>query len=103
MSLIKAIETIEEERALNQTLLERLLEGIEADILRNEEKRKNLVAFLEDEKARLERKRDDLRLEFAERDAGLLRLIDGGPAPAVDFAALKAAPVKEPTDARLDA
>jgi hypothetical protein len=61
MSLITIIDRIERERALNKTLLERLIEGLDADIRQIEEKKQNL------------------REEFAERDASLLRLIDGDP------------------------
>jgi hypothetical protein len=63
MSLITIIDRIERERALNKTLLERLLEGLDADIKAIQEKQQNL------------------REEFAERDASLLRLIEGSPHP----------------------
>jgi hypothetical protein len=63
MSLINIIDRIERERALNKTLLDRLIEGLEADIKAIQEKQGNL------------------REEFAERDASLLRLIEGSPHP----------------------
>jgi hypothetical protein len=63
VSLINIIDRIERERALNKTLLERLLEGLDADIKAIQEKQQNL------------------REEFAERDASLLRLIEGNPHP----------------------
>jgi hypothetical protein len=63
MSLITIIDRIERERALNKTLLDRLIEGLDADIKAIQEKQANL------------------REEFAERDASLLRLIEGSPHP----------------------
>jgi hypothetical protein len=68
MSLLTIISRIETERALNQTLLESLLESIDADIARLQEKKQNLIE------------------EFAERDVSLLRIIDGEPPMAVDTA-----------------
>ena len=65
MSLVNLIDRIERERALNKTLLERLIEGLDADI------------------AAIKEKQSALREEFAERDASLLRLIDGDPPRAV--------------------
>lgn len=66
MSLLNIVSRIEQERALNQTLLSSLLEGLDSDIARIQEKKQNLIE------------------EFAERDASLLRLIDGDTAkPAV--------------------
>jgi hypothetical protein len=65
MSLAKLIEKIERERALNNILLERLIEGLDADI------------------AAITEKQAALREEFAERDASLLCLIDGDPPRAV--------------------
>ena len=66
MSLLNIVSRIEQERALNQTLLSSLLEGLDSDIARIQEKKQNLIE------------------EFQERDASLLRLIDGDTArPAV--------------------
>jgi hypothetical protein len=59
MSILQIVARIETERALNQTLLDRLIEGLDADIRAIEEKKQNL------------------REEFAERDVSLLRLIEG--------------------------
>lgn len=66
MSLLTIVSRIEQERSLNQTLLSSLLEGLDGDIARIQEKKQNLIE------------------EFAERDASLLRLIEGDMAkPAV--------------------
>lgn len=70
MSLLNIVSRIEQERALNRTLLLSLLEKLDADIAR-----------IEEQKASLEE-------EFAERDASLSRLIDGD--------APKAAPLPSP-------
>jgi hypothetical protein len=59
VSILQIVARIEQERALNQTLLDRLIEGLDADIRAIEEKKQNL------------------REEFAERDVSLLRLIEG--------------------------
>jgi hypothetical protein len=59
VSILQIVARIETERALNQTLLYRLIEGLDADIRAIEEKKQNL------------------REEFAERDVSLLRLIEG--------------------------
>jgi hypothetical protein len=59
MSILQIVARIETERALNQTLLDRLIEGLDADIRAIQEKKENL------------------REEFAERDVSLLRLIEG--------------------------
>ena len=61
--IMEMIAKIERERALNTMLLERLLEGLDNDI------------------QALEQKKADLREEFSERDASLLRLIEGNPHP----------------------
>jgi hypothetical protein len=58
MSLSKMITKIEEERAMNQTLLEKLLLGLDEEI------------------RHIEEKKTSLREEFNERDRALLRLVD---------------------------
>ena len=68
MSLLTIISRIETERALNQTLLASLLESLDDDIARLQEKKQNLIE------------------EFAERDVSLLRIIDGEPLMAADAA-----------------
>jgi hypothetical protein len=97
---MKAIEAVEAERHLNRILLEKLLEGIDADIIRTEEKRANLMSFLDDEKTRLEQKKIDLADEFAERDAALIRLVDGDPPPPMNFVAIRDSAAKGENDAR---
>lgn len=92
MSLITIISALEEERALNKTLLKRLQDDITADIQRLEAK------YITD-RAHLEQRRADLAQEFAERDAALMRLVDGnepGELPSLTA-------VKEATDADLAA
>lgn len=76
MSLLAIVGRIEEERSLNQTLLNSLLSSLDADIARIQEKKQNLME------------------EFAERDASLLRLIEGEPP--------KAAPTSSPAPAALE-
>ena len=63
MSLLNIVSRIEEERQLNRTLLASLLEKLDADIARLEEQKLHIAE------------------EFAERDASLARLIDGGTVP----------------------
>lgn len=76
MSLLNIVSRIEQERTLNQTLLASLLESLDGDIARIQEKKQNLIE------------------EFAERDASLLRLIDGDTArPAVATPAYNGAPI----------
>lgn len=75
MSLLTIVSRIEEERQLNRTLLNTLLEKLDADIARMQEQKAALVE------------------EFEERDASLSRLIDGEtPKPAT---LAVAAPVSE--------
>lgn len=84
MSLVNLISRIEEERALNQTLLQSLLERLDADIKRIQETKTSLME------------------EFNERDASLLRIIDGEPVrPAAAIPASE--PVTEKPDAELAA
>lgn len=59
MSILAMIDRIEKERSLHNTLLNSLLDAIDADI------------------QRLTERKVDLLEEFAERDASLSRLIDG--------------------------
>lgn len=59
MSLVTIINKIEHERSLNQTLLTSLLDGLDAEIKRIEERKTDLIQ------------------EFAERDASLMRIIEG--------------------------
>ena len=82
MSLLAIMARIEEERALNQTLLQSLLATLDLDLRYVEQKRETLNEFLDAEKARLEQRKRDLADEFAERDAALLRVIEGDPKPA---------------------
>lgn len=89
MSLVSIIEKLEAERALNDVLVHKLLEQLDADILRIEEKRQTMTRFFDDERARLIQRKTDLETEFAERDAAFLRLIDGDQKPLA-FAAVKA-------------
>lgn len=63
MSLLAIVSTLEQERNLNKTLLASLIESLDADMQRIVEKKANLIE------------------EFAERDASLARLIDGGTLP----------------------
>jgi hypothetical protein len=67
--IMEMIAKLERERALNKMLLERLIEGLDEDV------------------KRIEEKKDALREEFAERDASLLRLIEGEPPRPVSMPA----------------
>ena len=75
MSILAIIERIEHERKLNGMLLDSLLHALDEEIKRIEEQKINL------------------KEEFAERDASLLRLIEGNrhpvavPQPAPEAAA----------------
>jgi hypothetical protein len=63
MSILQIIERIEHERKLNTMLLDSLLHALDEEIQRIQDQKQNL------------------REEFAERDASLLRLIEGSPHP----------------------
>lgn len=78
MSLMTIITRIEQERELNRVLLASLLERLDGEITRVNETKQNL------------------REEFAERDASLLRLIEE-PIPAPASAAILT--IAEKTDA----
>lgn len=82
MSLYAIISALEEERALNKILLGRLTEQINADIARVEAQYKL-------DRAHLEQRRDSLAEEFAERDAALLRLVDGDKPELPPLSAIK--------------
>lgn len=92
MSLIQIIGQLEEERSLNNTLLQRLTEQIDNDIARTDEK-------YHADRAHLVQRKADLIQEFAERDAALSRLVEGD--TPVELPALSA--VKEKPDADLAA
>jgi len=59
--IMEMIAKLERERALNKMLLDKLLEGLDEEI------------------TRIAERKEALREEFAERDASLLRLIEGEP------------------------
>ena len=83
MSLLQLIGKLEEERSLNQTLLGKMLDRLDDEAARVEEWRRSFDTMCSTQVALLEQTKDDLREEFAERDAALLRLIDGAPMPAI--------------------
>lgn len=95
MSFYEMIERVEKERQYNRDLLASELADIDAEIMLSESERKSIGIFFDERKARLEQKKIDLSEEFAERDAGLMRLIDGGnpalPQAATDEAIADAA------------
>lgn len=78
MSLYQIMNRVEEERRLNQTLLDGLLAWLDSEIDRTMEKKQQLIE------------------EFAERDANLLRILEGD-TPKPD-AAPAPAPVKDADD-----
>lgn len=78
MSFYEMIQRVEKERKFNRELLASELSDIDAEIVLCESERKAIAVYFDQRKNRLEQKKIDLAEEFAERDAGLMRLIDGG-------------------------
>lgn len=87
MSFRKMIEGVEKECQFNRELLASELADCDAEIMLCESEYKAIGIYFEQRKARAEQKKIDLAEEFAEREAGLMRLIDGETAaPSKDAA-----------------